>query len=141
MVLVGVNGNFSVELKFLVLPYLALTPNHREETPNLREGTLNRIDYISVSSIFLSAKQIKEKEKPMYFHFFSKQITQKSSQIKQTTQTLTQKNITMRELMKNFKKKKSRDSKARTREAWSGGEEWHEREKIEAWSSWRKRKE
>ena len=88
------------------MPYLALTPNHREETPNLREGTLNRIDYISVSSIFLSAKQIKEKEKPMYFHFFSKQITQKSSQIKQTTQTLTQKNITMRELMKNLKKKK-----------------------------------
>ena len=44
----------------------------------------------------------------MYFHFFSKQTTQKSNQIEQTTYTLTQKNIPMRELMKNFNQKENK---------------------------------
>ena len=67
----------------------------------------------------------------MYFHFFSKQTTQKSNQIEQTTYTLTQKNIPTRELMKNFNQKenkrfKKEEKKAKTMEAWSDSEKRRE---------------
>ena len=120
-----------------------IEPQGRNTESQERNTEPNRLNFGFFYFLISQIDQRKRKTPNHVFHFFSKQTTQKSNQIKQTTQTLTQKNIPMRELMKHFKKKVEiqKQEQGRHGAVVRSGMIERRRTKIEAWKLEKKRKE